>query len=435
MRTPGGELTGPMGVPKFIRLTALVPAVHLPVARLVAGILLLFALLFSGRAGAADPTGEPVRTGHTELSRPRSGGVEPPPVEAPTHEHPPSDAPRITDERIRMPPVSTGFNTYDGGWIRFSYHPSARAQVEPLIASADEVKRELEDWLGQSVLSKVRVDVARTPGEMATLAPVGAPYPRYASGVAYSDLGLVLLTLVPRSPNETLDLKQVFRHELAHVAFHDAVGGRSIPRWFNEGFAVMASGETSVERMSTLWTATIADRLLPLAEVERTFPSDESVSVAYAQAADVVRFLVRREERHRFRSLVREMKDGRTLDASVKQAYGVDLASLEYEWREDVAKRYTFWPVLFSGTAVWAGVIGLFVWGWRKRRRRARLTLERWAHDEAREDELKRHQEQSRIHIVLSRNPNVQTTPIPQPSAAEIEVPRVQHEGQWHTLH
>jgi hypothetical protein len=409
------------------------------VARLVSGILLLLALLFPGGAArAADlpTTGEPVRTGHTELSGPRSGAVEPTPVEAPAHEHPPSDAPRITDDRIRIPPVAAGFNTYDGGWIRFSYHPNARAQVEPLIASADEVKRELEDWLGQSVLTKVRVDVARTPGEMETLAPVGAPYPRYASGVAYSDLGLVLLTLVSRSPNEQLDLKQVFRHELAHIALHDAVGSRSIPRWFNEGFAVMASGETSFDRMSTLWTATIADRLLPLADVERTFPNDESsVSVAYAQAADVVRFLVRREERHRFRSLVRELKDGRTLDASVKQAYGVDLASLEYEWREDVAKRYTFWPVLFSGTAVWAGVIGLFIWGWRKRRNRARLTLERWAHDEAREDEVKRQHEQSRIHIVLSPGPNLQATPMPQPSAAEIEVPRVQHDGQWHTLH
>lgn len=409
-------------------------------ARLVSGILLLLTLLFAGGSSrAADPpaTGEPVRTGHTELSGPRSGAVEPPPLESPAHEHPPSDAPRIADDRIRMPPVSAGFNTYDGGWIRFSYHPNARAQVEPLIASADEVKRELEDWLGQSVLGKVRVDIARTPGEMETLAPVGAPYPRYASGVAYSDLGLVLLTLVPRSPNEQLDLKQVFRHELAHIALHDAVGGRSIPRWFNEGFAVMASGESSFERMGTLWTATISDRLLPLAEVERTFPHDESdVSVAYAEGADVVRFLVRREERHRFRSLVREMKDGRTLDASVKQAYGVDLSTLEYEWREDVAKRYTFWPVLFSGSAVWAGVIGLFILGWRKRRARARVTLQRWEKDEAREDEMKRQQEQARIHIVLSRNPNVQATPIPQPTVPpEIEVPRVQHDGQWHTLH
>jgi hypothetical protein len=273
---------------------------------------------------------------------------------------------------------------------------------------------------------------------METLAPRGAPYPEYAEGVAYSELGLVLLTLTPRHPNEAFDLVHVFRHELAHVALHDAVGVHRIPRWFNEGFAVMASGETSFERMWVLSSATISDRLLPLSQVERSFPNDESkVSVAYAQAADVVRFLVRREDRHRFRGLVRELSLGRSLDFAAREAYGVDLVTLEHEWREEVAKRYTFWPVLLSGTAIWAAVLGLFVWGWRKRRARSRATLKRWARDEAREDELRRLDENARIHIVLQRAPTeTVTTPLPAASqAAEIEVPRVQHDGTWHTLH
>ncbi len=209
-----------------------------------------------------------------------------------------------------------------------------------------------------------------------------------------------------------------------------------MPRWFNEGFAVLASGETSADRLWTLWTATVGDRLLPLSEVERTFPSDAvKASVAYAEAVDVVRFLVRREERHRFRALVRELREGKSLDAASKDAYGVGLATLEHEWREDVAKRYTFWPILFSGTAVWVGMLGLFVWGWRKRRARSRATLERWAVDEAREDHLRRLQENARIHIVLARAPTVGSTPVPSSTPLEIEVPRVQHEGEWHTLH
>src|SRR5688572_24867073 len=32
------------------------------------------------------------------------------------------------------------------------------------------------------------------------------------------------------------------RHELAHLALHDAVGVR-VPLWFDEGYAAMASGE------------------------------------------------------------------------------------------------------------------------------------------------------------------------------------------------
>jgi len=407
-------------------------------ARVVSRLLLLLTLLLlGGHARAVEGTSAPhVRTGHTELSGPRPGAVEPPAAETQAREPPPADAPRVGEESVRIPPIAAGFSTYDGGWIRITYHPSSRERIEPLIVAADDAKRSLEDWLGHPVLAKVRVDVARTPGEMETLAPRGAPYPQYASGVAYPELGLVLLTLTPRFPNENLDLAQVFRHELAHVALTDVVGSHPIPRWFNEGFAVMASGETSFERMWTLSNATVFNRLLPLSEVERSFPSDESkASIAYAEASDVVRFLIRREDRHRFRSLVRELGTGRTLDAAAREAYGVDLVSLEHEWREDVAKRYTFWPILFSGTAVWAGVLLLFVWGWRKRRARSQATLARWARDEKREDELRRLEETARIHIVLQRGPAETATPLPTAAPPEIEVPRVQHDGTWHTLH
>lgn len=404
----------------------------------LARLLLALALLLGvTSARADDPSEGNVRTGRTELSGPAAGDAEPPGDDAAGAElAAPSDAPRLSDDRVRMPSVPAGFSTYDGGFVRFSYHPSTRERVEPLIAAADETRRELEVWLGQPVLSRVRVDIARTPREMKTLAPVGAPYPEYAAGVAYSDLGLVLLTLEPQSSNEPHDIVQIFRHELAHVALKDALGGRPVARWFNEGFAVLASGETSFDRLSTLWTATVADRLLPLSEVERSFPSDAvTASVAYAEAVDVVRFLVRREERHRFRALIRELREGSSLDVAARDAYGVDLVTLEREWREDVAKRYTFWPILLSGTGVWAAVVGLFIWGWQKRRVRSKKTLARWARDEAEEDRLRRMQESSRVHIVLARSPAPTTTPVPTGAPLEIEVPRVQHEGEWHTLH
>ncbi len=70
----------------------------------------------------------------------------------------------------------------------------------------------------------------------------------------------------------------------------------------------------------------------------------------------------------------------------MRDSYGIDLVTLEREWREEVAKRYTFWPVLFSGTAVWGVILGLAVVTWRKRRRRARTTLDRWEKEEAAED-------------------------------------------------
>jgi hypothetical protein len=148
-----------------------------------------------------------------------------------------------------MPDVPEGFSTYDGGWLQMAYHPSLAARVRVLQEEAERFKDDLTRMLGQTVLDKVHVRVGRTAGEMETLAPDGTRFPKYAAGVAYSELGLVLLTAAPRYPGSRHDLLEVFRHELAHIALHDAVMRDNVPRWFNEGFAVHASGEAATDRL------------------------------------------------------------------------------------------------------------------------------------------------------------------------------------------
>jgi hypothetical protein len=113
----------------------------------------------------------------------------------------PADQPHLEGSLPPMPRVPSSFNTHDGDWIRFAYPPATRERIQPLIADADHARAELRERLGQSVLNRVQVYIARTPGEMSTLAPEGAPYPKYASGVAYSQIGLVLLTLTPEHAN------------------------------------------------------------------------------------------------------------------------------------------------------------------------------------------------------------------------------------------
>ena len=391
-----------------------------------------------------------VRQGRTEVDPPGSVAVVAPEDAEPAQPVPglPSsvvDAPQAGAGALQMPPLPPGFNTYDGGWVRFVYHPSSRERVQPLIAQAEAVRLELTQRLGFPVLSHVRVEIARTTGEMATFAPSGAPYPEYAAGVAYSELGLVLLSLAPLHPGAEQDLGEVFRHELAHVALYDALNGKPVPRWFNEGFAVFASGETSFARMQTLAMSSIGGSLIPLHDIERTFPNDETkAQVAYAEAVDVLRFLVRREDAHRFRALVGELRDGKTLEKSVFDAYGVELSTLEFEWREDVSRRYSIWLFLLSGSFVWVIALGVSIWAWRRRKRRDKLTLQSWARQEAAEDvqraRLAQRAEAARIHIVLTKaaeaaEASAQQLAPPPPASSEVEVPAVEHDGAWHTLH
>lgn len=351
----------------------------------------------------------------------------------------PGDAPHVPEAQRTRPRLPDGYNTHDGGWVKFAYHPSVIDKVQPLIHGADAFKHELQQRFGQRVLENVEVRVARTPREMRSLAVPGG-VPSYAAGLAYSQLGLVLLTIQPLYPNSDHNLLEIFKHELVHVALHDAVDGAPIPRWFNEGLAVQLSGENRTTRLWTLWSATLSENLIPLNQLEATFPADpNSASVAYAEAADFVRFLTRNQEEHRFRAAISRVRTGQPFVAALGDAYGSEISTLEYEWLEDVARRYTFWPVLFSSTVIWMGVLGLLVLGWRRRKAQSAVTLARWAREEAHEDAQREREvvEEAppRVHIVLTRPNEPEVPEIGPARGGQPDVPKVEHDGRWHTLH
>jgi Peptidase MA superfamily len=354
---------------------------------------------------------------------PSARAAEPEPVAAP-----PRDVPLILrPEVLKLPPVPATYQQKDLGWIKFAYVASAHERVAPLIRDAEEIKARLTDELGQPVLDKVEVRVGRTPEEMATLAPAEAPPPPYGSGVAYDALHLVLLTLSAPGSNVAVDLDEVFRHELAHIALSDAVLHRHVPRWFNEGLAIYESNENPTDRIKTLWDATLSGTILPLADIDRSFPTENyEVSIAYAESADFVRFLMRKNDRERFERMIDRVRDGQSFDRAVADAYGSDLRKLEFQWKEELSKRYTIIPVITGGSLVWVLVIGALVVGYIKKRRRSKATLARWAEEEARADAAIAAAEQAETRASL-----VEVAV----QARTSELPKVEHDGSWHTLH
>lgn len=343
-----------------------------------------------------------------------------------------------------VPAPPEGFNTYDGGWVRLAFPPSKRHRIQPLIHEADAYRDRLRELFGYPVLEHVSVHVGRTPGEMATLAPVDSPFPKYAEGVAYPGLGLILLTIDPKYPSADHDLSEVFRHELAHLALHEALEGHHVPLWLNEGFAIHLSGESSLARMQTLWSATLSETLMPLSQLDKHFPDDiVQTPIAYAESADVVRYLLRTRYSQRFVAMLRRVRSGQPFASAMTDAYGFEVYgvgenSLEDEWRRDVAKRYSFWPVLFSGSMVWIGALGLFVVGYFRRRKQQRVTLDRWAVEEAAERQpVPTQVPTGRMHIVLAPKEGSGETVVPEfkKPTRDMDVPKVEHDGSWHTLH
>ena len=219
------------------------------------------------------------------------------------------------------------------------------------------------------------------------------------------------------------------QHELTHVALTDAVAGHHVPRWFDEGLAIHESGEVPWARTKTLWDATLAKRLLPLSYLDKGFPADGyEVNEAYAESADFVRFLMRDTDRARFGSLLQRMRVGVPFDRTLEDAYGADVRKLEYEWREELGRRFGVIPMITGGGLLWVLMVGLAGAAWLKKRRRARAKLAEWAREEAAMDTV----------LAASRAASEGAV---SPAAEEHVPPRmpsipvVEHDGRWHTLH
>ena len=87
------------------------------------------------------------------------------------------------------------------------------------------------------------------PDIRVVLAPESSPFAHevppwvsgYTDGVT-SDAGSVVVILAERTPSyPDGGLEEVLAHEVAHVLVHRASGGRRVPRWVDEGVAMMAA--------------------------------------------------------------------------------------------------------------------------------------------------------------------------------------------------
>ncbi|MDP9037577.1 MAG: peptidase MA family metallohydrolase [Myxococcota bacterium] len=328
----------------------------------------------------------------------------------------------------KLPPLPSDFQRIDNGWLVLEFPTSVRERVEPLAREAEDFRARLSADFGQPVLGEALVRLARTPDQMAELAPIGSPPPAYASGVAYPSLHLALLALQAPATWEAPDLLELLRHELAHLGLSDALRGRHVPRWLDEGLAVHESGELRWSRWKALADASLSKRLLPFETLDDGFPSDTyAVSVAYAESADFVRFLMRDSDRARFGSLLARMRSGTAFDRALEDAYGTDLRKLEYEWREEVSHRFGWAPLLTGGGLLWALIAGLSVVAWARRRRLAKAKLAEWEREEAA-------MAMAAAVPALPERPAVAVEEA-MPPRFSTSVPIVEHDGHWYTLH
>ncbi len=189
--------------------------------------------------------------------------------------------------------------------------------------------------------------------------------PAWGAGVALPGARTILL----RADRD--DLYGTLRHELAHLALHQAVKGR-VPLWFDEGYASWAAGEWERLGVLDLNLAVVRGALPDLRALDGALRGSASTAdAAYALAVSAVTELARRNPSGSLTPLLQRLEAGEDFDAAVLATTGLTMYQFDTLWRRTVRRRYSLATWLLAGGG-W-GVLAFSMWALVQIRRKADL--------------------------------------------------------------
>lgn len=255
--------------------------------------------------------------------------------------------------------------------------------VERLQALDPEPLHAMAKLLGLRDLGgPIRVRLVSENNEAAGLVP------RWAVAYAIGNASLVVLipNRIPGYPDK--DLETVLYHEIAHVLVSRAAGRRPVPRWFNEGIAMVAARESGPgwgfgDQGRLLW-ATIRRDGSQLVKLEQRFAEGpHSAAEAYSLSAAFVRFVRDEFGAGAIARILSQVRGGKSFETAFLHATGTPLYVAEETFWQELDISHKWIPFLTSSATLWMIVTLLALWAFRRRRQLDAQRLAQWEEEEA----------------------------------------------------
>jgi hypothetical protein len=230
---------------------------------------------------------------------------------------------------------------------------------------------------------RARVLVGVAPDAVTFRRWAGAGAPEWGAALAFPHQSRIVMQ-GRAAPSDAGDPIAVFRHELAHLALHEALGDLP-PRWFDEGYASYAAGEFGRDDVLAANLALLTRGVPHLDDLDAYFAGGAgSAQEGYAFAYRAVADLAALDPQRGLALFFAHWRETGRFDLAVRQAYGVTADAFEDRWRRGTRRRYGVLALAANVSLVGAAalVVILPLWSQRRRRDRERLAAMRAA-DEA----------------------------------------------------
>jgi hypothetical protein len=263
---------------------------------------------------------------------------------------------------------------------------------------AEATARDTFPWLPRP---RERVLIAIAPDRRRFREWIGPGAPEWGAAIAFPGERRIVMQ-GRNAGSDAGDPMRVLRHELAHLALHEAMGELP-PRWFDEGYASVAAGEWDREQVLSTNVALALGGMPSLAGLDSGFHyGSVQADAAYAMAYRAVMEMAALDPARGLSLLFPYWRQTGSLEKALRQAYGLTLAGFENRWQDRTRRRYGALALVtdFSLAAlIMVILVGpLYV----MRRRRDRRRLEAMVRSEA---DAERRERESAIEALLQSLP------------------------------
>ena len=216
---------------------------------------------------------------------------------------------------------------------------------------------------------------------------LGAPEGRI-EGFARSEQGIIVMK-APNLLGPHGTYPSILRHELLHVLLARNSGVDHLPRWLNEGIAMLLSREnrwSNAYHIARMYTTSSIIEYDTLPYVFAQPGNEVEFGDAYAQSLSMTKYLRDLVGEETFWAMIEGLKD-ETFEKALERHTGLSHGEFFQQWQRSLW-RIAVITSLISGFGIFQfGAILLILAYWRKRRR-GRRVLADWKVEEAEEEEM-----------------------------------------------
>jgi hypothetical protein len=272
-----------------------------------------------------------------------------------------------------------------GGNITLFWYGSDQAQAKRLLGYATQALSRLQQDMGVTVDQPIRIYVYQTKSDMSLALP--------QQSSAYDDRVLTLGVVVDKGTLLILgshpDVEGTMSHEMAHVVVGLATDNpyAELPRWLDEGLAMVSEGDLPTDNQHALQDAVRRDALISVRSLSGYTGDPTEVDLFYGEVYSLVEFMLKTYGKEKIAQLLSAVHEGLYQEEALQQVYGFGLDELDRQWRESLglgprktpipsttpaAQRTATRPSLPCPAQWFSGLLAVAIAaGWRRRARAA----------------------------------------------------------------